>query len=234
MTMLLVPGFMLDETLWDELLPFLPAGEPVQFANLDGGGAIEAMARAVLDTAPASFILLGFSMGGYVAREIARIAPARVTALVLVATSSRPDRPELVRQRVAAGRQAATVGAFHGLARGAVRASLHADRHDDAAMIERVRGMGARLGSDVFMRQSAVVRAGDLAALAQIACPTLVIGADGDQLRSVDESREQAAGIPGAELAIIAGSGHLLPLEAPQALGQLITDWLRTRAGAAR
>jgi len=93
-------------------------------------------------------------------------------------------------------------------------------------MIERVRAMGERLGSAVFMRQSAVVRAGDTATLAQIRCPTLVVGADGDQLRSIDESREQAAGIPGATLAIIAGSGHLVPLEAPAELARVIGDWL--------
>ena len=225
MTILLVPGFMLDSALWDDLLPLLPPSEPVQFAGLERGATIAAMAQAVLETAPPSFILLGFSMGGYVAREIARIAPERVTALILVATSARPDLPALVAQRVAAARQAART-TFHGLSRGAIRMSLHASRANDAAMIERVRAMGERLGSAVFMRQSAVVRAGDTATLAQIRCPTLVVGADGDQLRSIDESREQAAGIPGATLAIIAGSGHLVPLEAPAELARVIGDWL--------
>jgi pimeloyl-ACP methyl ester carboxylesterase len=232
MTLLLVPGFMLDHTLWDDLLPLLPDARDVQFGDLDTGTTIDAMAAAVLAAAPPTFILLGFSMGGYVAREMARIAPERVTALALVATSARPDQPELVRQRVAAARQA-TATAFHGLSRGAIRASLHADRGGDAEMIERVRAMGARLGSAVFLRQSAVVRAGDLATLDRIRCPTLVVGADGDQLRSIDESREQAAGIPGAALAIVAGSGHLIPLEAPRALADVLNPWL-SRAGVGR
>jgi len=234
MTLLLIPGFMLDDALWDDMLPFLSAHD-VRFAALGGGATIEAMAQAVLAHAPSTFVLLGFSMGGYVAREIARLAPARVTALVLVATSSRPDQPDMVRQRVAAARQAAATTTFHGLSRGAIRASLHPGRHGDAAMIERVRAMGERLGRDAFLRQSAVVRSGDAATLDRIHCPTLVIGADGDQLRSVDEMRELAAGIPGAELAIVAGSGHMIPLEAPQQLGQLVTRWLaKAGAGAAR
>ena len=233
MTLLLVPGFMLDAALWDDLLPLLPAALPVQLADLRGGATIDAMAQAVLDTAPPAFILLGFSMGGYVARAIARMAPERVTALILVATSARPDQPDLVRQRVAAARHA-ELTAFHGLSQSAIRASLYASRRDDAALIARVRAMGERLGSAVFLLQSAVVRAGDVATLAQIRCPTLVIGADGDQLRSVDEAREQAAGIPGAELAIIAQSGHLIPLEAPAALAQAISGWLGAQAGAGR
>jgi pimeloyl-ACP methyl ester carboxylesterase len=231
MPLLLVPGFMLDAALWDDLLPLLPATLPVQRAGLDTGATIDAMARAVLDAAPPSFILLGFSMGGYVARAIVRMAPQRVAALILVATSARADVPALVAQRVAAARQAGRT-AFHGLSRGAIRLSLHAGRRDDAAMIERVRAMGERLGSDVFLRQSAVVRSGDTATLVQIDCPTLVIGADGDQLRSLDETRELAAGIPGATLAVIEGSGHLIPLEAPGALAHVICAWLGRQAHA--
>jgi pimeloyl-ACP methyl ester carboxylesterase len=225
MPLLLVPGFMLDAALWDDLLPLLPATLPVQCAGLEAGATIDAMAQAVLDAAPPSFILLGFSMGGYVARAMVRMAPQRVGALILVATSARADLPALVAQRVAAARQAGRT-AFHGLSRGAIRMSLHASRGGDAALVERVRAMGERLGSDVFLRQSAVVRSSDAATLAQIRCPTLVIGADGDQLRSLDETRELAEGIPGATLAVVEGAGHLLPLEAPGALAQAIRSWL--------
>jgi pimeloyl-ACP methyl ester carboxylesterase len=48
--------------------------------------------QQVLRTVPDGvFDVIGFSMGGYVAREIARIAPDRVQQLVLMATSSRGD-----------------------------------------------------------------------------------------------------------------------------------------------
>lgn len=233
MTLLLVPGFMADATLWDDMLPFLPPGQDVHLADINTGTTIDAMARAILATAPPEFIVLGFSMGGYVARQIVYLAPGRARGLILVATSARPDKPALVQQRIAAA-QATAFSAFHGLARGSIRASLHASRADDTAMIERVRAMGQRLGRDVFLRQTAVVRAGDVDQLATMTCPTLVIAADGDQLRTVDEARELADGIPGARLAVVAQSGHMLPLEAPQILGGLITQWLQQYATAAR
>lgn len=223
MAIVLIPGFMLDQHLWDDVVPYLPA--PLHFADLNGGGSIEAMARAALASAPPTFTLLGFSMGGYVAREMAYLAPERVKALVLIATSARPDQPALVQQRITAARQMAGPD-FPGLSKASIRASLHASRADDIAMIQRVRSMGARLGSAVFTRQSAVVRAGDIDRLGQIACPTLVIAADGDQFRSIDEAREQADGIPGASLAVVKQSGHMIPLEAPQVLGGLIAQWL--------
>lgn len=223
MAIVLIPGFMLDRHLWDDMLPFLPT--PQHFADIDGGVSIHAMARAALASAPPAFILLGFSMGGYVAREMAYLAPDRVKALILVATSARPDQPALVQQRITAARQMAGPH-FSGLSKGAIRASLHASRADDIGMIQRVRSMGARLGSAVFTRQSAVVRTGDVDRLGQIACPTLVIAADGDQLRAIDEARELASGIPGASLAVVKQSGHMLPLEAPQVLGGVIAQWL--------
>lgn len=219
---------MADQALWDDLLPYLPRQVPIHYADLNTGATIDAMARAVLASAPPYFTLVGFSMGGYVARAVAQRAPARVTALILVATSARADRPELVQQRIAAARQA-TVAAFHGLSRAAIRASLHAERAGDTALIERVRAMGARLGSGVLLQQSAVVRAGDGAALGAIACPTLVIAAAGDQLRSMAECRELADGIPGADFAVIEHAGHMLPLEAPAALGAIISSWLAAR-----
>lgn len=224
-SLVLVPGFMLDRTLWDDLLPFLPANLAIHVADLNTGATVDEMARAILAGAPSTFVLLGFSMGGYVARAMARLAPERVTGIILVATSARPDQPAMVAARVRAARQ--TVGAFHGLARGAIRASLHPGRAGDTVLIERVRQMGERLGIDVFVRQSEVVRAGDLATLHEIVCPALVIAADGDQLRSIDEVRELADGIPGASLAVVEHCGHMAPLEAPEVLGELITNWMR-------
>ncbi|WP_395402210.1 esterase/lipase family protein [Pseudoduganella sp. UC29_106] len=73
--LMLVPGYMLDDTLWDALRPALAAGptgaarELVHVA-LAGGETIEEMARAALQASPEGrFDLLGFSMGGYVARK---------------------------------------------------------------------------------------------------------------------------------------------------------------------
>ena len=52
---------------------------------------IAAMAQRALVAAPARFGLAGLSMGGYVALEIMRQAPERVTHLALFDTSARPD-----------------------------------------------------------------------------------------------------------------------------------------------
>lgn len=232
MALLLVPGFMADETLWNDMSAALARFGPVLHADLRHDTSVEAMARRALAAAPPSFLLVGFSMGGYIARDIARLAPAygkRVEALVLVATSTRPDTPAMRQRKGAVGHAAPSV-AFSGLSRIAVASSLHPkDKHNEA-MIERVRAMGVRLGGEVFRRQSVLERPGDIDRLDQIRCPTLVVAAAQDQLRSLEEAQELQAGIPDASLAVIEDSGHMIPIEAPQRLLEVIVPWLSSHA----
>ncbi len=219
--LVLIPGYMLDDALWDGMLPFLPPELPLHFASLAEGDSIAAMAHAVLAKCPPQFSLLGFSMGGYVAREIVRFAPERVQSLALVATSSRADLPIQVEQRTKAAR-ATPLGPFRGLGRAAIAQSLHPDNAANEALVSQVRAMGERLGREVFVRQSLIVRDADTGRLSDIQCPTLVVAAAEDQLRGPQEARELADGIPGAQLVTVPNAGHLIPLEQPQALATAI------------
>ncbi|TXM80597.1 alpha/beta hydrolase [Methylobacterium sp. WL122] len=72
-----------------------------------------------------------------------------------------------------------------------------------------------------------LLRVGDEGRLGAITCPALVIAAGRDRLRSVAESEELRDGIRGATMAVVAEAGHMLPIEAPDALAALILAWLR-------
>jgi pimeloyl-ACP methyl ester carboxylesterase len=102
MTLVLLPGFMTDPDLWADMLPSLAPLGPILHGDLSRDATIDAMARRVAAEAPDRFTLIGFSMGGYVAREITRLAPERVRALVLIATSPRADTPGQARRKTAA------------------------------------------------------------------------------------------------------------------------------------
>jgi len=230
MTILLVPGYMADETLWDDLREPLAPFAPLVHADLRHDASLAAMAARALRDAPPSFILVGFSMGGYVAREIVRQAPGRVEALVLIATSTRPDTDAVKQGKRAVARSAPSVS-FAGLSRTAIASSLQPSRADDESLIERVRQMGVRLGPEAFRHQSMVERPGDLHLLDAIRCPTLIIAAGHDRLRSLKESQELHAGIAGSQFAVIEDSGHMIPIEAPQALGDVLAPWLARVAG---
>ncbi|MFK0382721.1 alpha/beta fold hydrolase [Agrobacterium sp. NPDC090273] len=225
MSMLLVPGFMLDADLWRDILPAISEFGPFVHADLSKDGSIEAMARRTLASAPERFILVGFSMGGYVAREIVRQAPERVSALVLIATSARGDT-EVQRQRKASVATQKTNLAFKGLSAPAVASSLHPDNAGRSDLIERIQAMGQRLGAEVFRQQSLLDRVDEQETLVNIHCPCLVVAGENDRLRSRAETEELYHGISGSSFKVIEQTGHMIPLEAPDALAETIRQFL--------
>jgi pimeloyl-ACP methyl ester carboxylesterase len=146
--------------------------------------------------------------------------------LILIATSARADTERQAQAKAAAVAQMRSSAVFRGLSRASVLASLHPMHANNDALIERVQAMGVRLGRDVFIRQSSMERNSDLDRLSEIRCPTLIIAAHDDGLRSLEEARELQLGIHDAEVVVIEDSGHMLPMEAPEAVGAAITSWL--------
>jgi len=214
MTLLLVAGFMLDADLWADLRPDLDAMGEVIDVDTTRDTSVTAIARRALIATDGPVIVVGFSMGGYVAREIAYQAPERVKGLLLVATSAAPDDPNLRETRRPTGGQAPP---FRRLSRHAIERSLSPRCRTDA-MIERVQRMSERLGPEVFARQSSIQRAGDAVRLREITCPTAILAAGADEIRNVTESEALRDGIAGSVLTIVEGAGHLLPLEQPAAV----------------
>ncbi|PIT48593.1 alpha/beta hydrolase [Snodgrassella communis] len=219
-----ISGFMLDETLWDDMQSSLAMPQSVQCVALANGDSIAAMADDIAAKAPERFVAIGFSLGGYVARALAAKYPQRVAALVLIATSLREDTPE---------QRAAKLNALHmqkhlhfrGLGHKAIMQTLRPDNQNNQVLITRIRHMGERLGFDVLSRQSLLNRATPDGQ--KISCPTLIIAAAQDQMRSLDEVRELQEFIPQASMKIIEDSGHMLPLEQPQLLAETISCWVQ-------
>lgn len=222
----LIPGYMTDDRLWDDMEGALQEkGANLTFAQLDQGESMDDMAERIIQHCPQTFVLLGFSMGGYIARKIQQRIPERVTSLILVATSSRADSEQQQRTKARAA-ETVTVHSYNGLSNVSLGYSLHQDSSRDPALLQRLKGMGQRLGYEVFVRQSRLERSSDTTTLAKIRCPTLVIAARDDRMRSLEESREMQQLIPGAELRIIEHCGHMIPLEQPAALCDEVINWL--------
>ncbi len=224
-TLVLLPGFMCDGDLWSDVTAALDPRWRVVHADLFQDTSIEAMAARALAETTGPLVAVGFSMGGFVAREMALTAPEQVRALVLIGSSAMGNPPE----RVARNRERRVRIAdapFRGLSRTDLRRALHPTRRDDEALVERMLAMGARLGKDVLLRQLALERQDGHDRLAEIACPALVVAADADELRPRAETDRLAAGIPGARHEVIANSGHMMPLEHPALMAALINGWL--------
>lgn len=218
--MLLIPGFMLDDDLWrnmqlERLGPEL--FNRVIHADTTRDDTLADMAERAIAALDGPALVVGFSMGGYIAREVAYRAPEKVAGLALVATSSRAHGPQPALPDHAS---------FSQIGRSAVIRSLHPDHRSDA-LIQRVQAMSQRLGGAVFQRQSRLDRPDDTARLGTITCPTIVVAAAQDQLRTLEESRVLQAGISGSRLIVVEKSGHLIPIEQPDQLAGCIAELAR-------
>ncbi len=224
--LLLLPGLLCDAALWAPVLPGL--GELVEpmVPDLTRDATVADMAARALAAAPATFALVGLSMGGYVALEILRQAPGRVQRLALFDTSARPDTPEQSRRRRGLIGLAQT-GRFKGVTPRLLPQLVHT-RHQDGPLAAEVMAMADRVGRDGFLRQQAAIlgRPDSRPLLPGLRMPVLVgVGAE-DILTPPHLAEEMAALIPGARLALIADSGHLPPMEQPAAVVALLRCWL--------
>jgi pimeloyl-ACP methyl ester carboxylesterase len=200
------------------MVPDLARLGAVHYGNLFEDDTLEGMARRVLGESPERFVLVGFSMGGFVARVLSLMAPERVAGVAFVCTSARGFSDDERARRMAGRRHP---GGANGVARG-----LHPDRERDPVLLERLRGMQRRLGPEVWKRQAALVRRDGYAELERIACPAVVIAARQDRFRSFGETERMARHMPRAQLEIIDDCGHMAPLEKPHELARLLADWI--------
>jgi pimeloyl-ACP methyl ester carboxylesterase len=224
--LLLLPGLLCDARLWRDQMQALAGQVECHVADLTQDDSIPAMAARALTAAPARFALCGLSMGGYVAFEILRQAPERVTRLALLDTSARPDTPEQARRR--RGLMALTrSGRFRGVTPRLLPQLVH-PAHLEGPVAEEVMAMAERIGKDAFLRQQAAIlgRPDSRPLLPGIRIPSLVGVGEADVLTPPVLAEEIAAGIPGARLALLPGCGHLPPLEDPAATTALLRDWL--------
>ena len=224
--LLLLPGLLCDEGLWREVTTDLGSAVRARVADLTQDDSIAAMARRALAKAPERFALAGLSMGGYVALEIMRQAPERVSHLALLDTSAQPDDAERRAKRLA-GIESIKLGKFIGVSRGLL-ASLLAPQHLGTNLAEEVQAMAERVGQEAYIRQQTAIlgRIDSRPSLGAIAVPTLIGVGESDMLTPPALARELAAGIAGAELVEFADAAHLPTMENPEAVGAALRVWL--------
>ncbi len=228
-TLLLLPGLLCDARLWRDQVAALGAEWRCVVADLTHDDNLPAMAnRALAAVGDAQDLAIaGLSMGGYVALEIMRQAPARIARLALMDTSARPDTEEQSRRRRALLALSES-GMFRGVTPRLLPTLLAPDNLSTPLGAE-VTAMAERVGRTAFHRQQRAIlkRPDSRPDLARITIPTLVVVGEHDALTPPHLAEEIAAGIPGATLARIPRAGHLPTMEEPDAVCTAMRDWLR-------
>ena len=179
--------------------------------------------------------LLGVSLGGMIAQEVALHHPDRVRSLQLHCTAARPDRYmlALLENLRVVRRGLGSEAAQRAMALWLFSPATFNDRPEFVEMLlHSARTQTYPQSDSGFVGHGDAVASHDaLDRLGDIVCPTLIAVGDDDQLAPVRFSRDMARAIPHAELHTVPGAGHVYFWEKPAEFNQLCLSFLAKHAG---
>lgn len=235
--LILVHGYLGGAAQWEAEIARFSASHDVIALDLPGFGAasgrpgcdrIEGSAEAVIghldDLGLDRFILLGHSMGGMIAQEIAARHAARVERLVLYGTGPlgvMPGRFELIevsRQRLRSDGVADTIRR--------IGATWFRDG-ENGPQFPAIRHIGAQANPEAALAALDAMENWDgRGALHRLTMPTRVIWGDSDRSYRWPEVEMLWQKLPAAELAVIPNAGHAAHLEKPDIFHAILDDFL--------
>jgi 3-oxoadipate enol-lactonase len=236
--LVLLHSLLSDRASFDAIAPALSHSFRVIVPELPGFGGSAAvsggladiadrMAAAVKDAAGGEQpIVLGNGYGGFVALQMAIRHPALAAKFILAdcgAAFSEPGRQAF--RNMAAASEAKGLAAITDVAMRRLFAPEFQEAHPDL-MADR-RAAFLRTDGDVFRAACAALAELDLRPeLGKVTVPVLVLVGEHDEATPPPMSHELAAGLPNAQLKIIAGCAHVPQLQSPQVFLDAIGDFL--------
>ncbi len=233
-------GLSFTHDMWFRVLPGVAARHRAIYFDNRGMGrsdvpkgpySIRQMARdavAVLDAAgvPAAHII-GASMGGMIAQEVALRHPKRVLSLVLGCTSYSGLGARWPHFRY--GPRGLSWSRTQRLERErSLRRLLYADTTPEERIEEdvRIRCACNWCYRGFFNQFVGVLRWSSYRRLPRIQVPTLVLHGDQDHLVPVENGKALASRIPGARFQLIRNAGHVLTTDQPEACQEALAQFL--------
>ena len=228
-TVLLVPGLLSDGVVWRHVQARLPA----RVADLTSQSTLTEMAQSCLDSIDGPLRLAGHSMGARVCLEMVRLAPERIDRMALLDTGIHPLAPGEIERREAIVRLGYDEG-MAALADAWLPPMVAPRNRTDPALMADLREMVQRMDPETHERQirALVSRPDARPALAGAVCPVLLIVGREDEWSPVAQHEEMLRWCPPARLAVIEGAGHFAPVEAPDAVTDLLVDFLAGPSGS--
>ena len=174
--------------------------------------------------------VVGLSLGGWIAAELAVLHPERVSQLVLIDPVGLAVEEAPIAEFFLAGPAEARRLLFHEpdspLARSFVPDDPSPEILEEAL---KAREATARVGWNPYMCDPKLRER-----LYRVTAPTLVVWGDDDQLVPLAHGKAYARGIDGAKLVTIAACGHAPPLECPEETARVVLEFLSSASTAAR
>ena len=217
-TLVFIPGLMLTPRLYDPQVAAFRDRFLIAFGDTLNKGNITAMAEAALAATKDEIIPVGLSMGGYVALEMARLAPQRLKGLIIMDSNAATDSPDrkAERQRLI---DMSGLGKFRGVTKTLLAQFIaHANLNDETITMP-IMAMAEEVGRDNFILQQQAImsRRDQFDTLRQLDIPGLFIVGSED-IAFLEPVRDMAAAMKNSTYVEIADAGHLPTLEEPDAV----------------
>jgi len=239
-TVLLIHGFPLDRRMWDAQVDSLSRLARVVTPDLQGSG------RSAVTPGPYTMdlyaddlaglldrlevrraVVVGLSMGGYVAFALWRRHPERVLGLALLDTRAEPDSPQAQANRDLAIARIEKIGgrAYAGEMLPRLLAPANLGNGRIAGRAREIMASQPVPGTLEALR-ALRDRPDSQPTLATVNVPALVIAGEEDALTPPAIAQAMAESIPNARLAIVPRAGHLSPMENPRAVNRLLRRFI--------
>ncbi len=239
--LILIHAFPMNQTMWDEQVPALSRVSRVITLDLRGFGGSDVppgpfwmalmasdvrglMSRLGIDAA----VLLGLSMGGYVAMSFYRNFPDAVRGLVLADTRVVAVNPEGRERRLKSAEKAEREGTesiVDEMVQVLLSQAAIDTRPDVVGRVRRIALQNRAEGLGAAQRGMAA-RIDSSKALVTADCPALVIVGSEDKLSTPEETRGWQERMPHSRLAVIKGAGHLSNIEQPEAFNTVVGEFI--------
>ena len=157
-----------------------------------------------------SAYVMGISQGGMIAQWVAVDFPEKVEKLVLAVTTAKPS--QLARERIEHWQKLSQSGNFKHLMLDIAKHSYTQKSYQKWRLLYNVMGIFGRIKDKQRISIQAVscLKHDSLVVLERISCPTLIIGAEKDDVLGVDDSLELHQHIKDSQLTILPECGHAL------------------------
>jgi pimeloyl-ACP methyl ester carboxylesterase len=224
---LFIPGTLCTGAIFERQVKALAELAP-QVVVVQPGleDSMSKMADAAIDAIlpHSAAAVIGFSMGGMIAMEIARKAPQLIGKLALLNTNFHADSASNRAARLLHLQQARAEGMERVIRQHYLQRYLH---QPSPATGQLIIDMACELGPDCFDAQirAHASRPDSSTTLQGITCPTLVLGAEQDELCAPAVQEQMHRMISGSTLVMLRDCGHFSMLEKPAEVSRALRDW---------
>jgi len=170
-------------------------------------------------------VVVGLSMGGYIAFEFYRRFASNVMALVLADTRAQTDSPERKLERIQTAQRVLNEGS--GFVADSMAQQVFASTAP-AEMREHWRRIMSQTSPETIASTLVAMasRPDSVPTLRSILCPTLVIVGEADPITPLEDARRIYQSIPAARLEVIPKAAHFPPVERPNEFAQVLSRFV--------